>query len=255
MKQPTIIAVANQKGGVAKTTTASAVASILSSKHGYKVLCIDMDPQANLTDNSNAKQNKNLDEVIRGKLLISQCVQQTKNYDILAASISLAAMDQEMMGMVGREWKLAEAISADDKLAEYDYIIIDTPPALGNLTVASLVAAKKVIIPTLADANSTRGIYQLGQTIWNVRKYYNKELEILGVIFTRHDPRLKISKTMSSIAENLSDMLGTKVFQTYIRQTTVVSQASYFRQSVTDWEANSTVAKDYDSFVNELLGS
>lgn len=248
-----IIAVANQKGGVAKTTTTNNVAAILASKHGYKVLCIDMDPQANLTDNSAADQNKALDDVLRGKLLISECIQHTKNYDILASSISLAAMEQEMMGMMGRECKLDEAIQSDPKMKEYDYILIDTPPALGNLTVASLVAAQKVIIPTMADANSTRGIYQLGQTISNVRKYFNKNLEIVGILFTRYNPRLKISQAIAPMAKKIANMLDTDVFETFIRQATVVSEASYVRQSVTEWEKKSTVAQDYDSLVAELL--
>lgn len=248
-----IITVANQKGGVAKTMTSSAIAAMLSQRHGYKVLCIDMDPQANLTDNSGAEQNQALDNILRGQAKISDHIQKTENYDILGASISLAAMELELNGMLGREQRLKEAIESDAELAKYDYIIIDTAPSLGTLTVAALVASTDVLIPTMADINSTTGIHQLGNTISSVRKYFNHDLNTVGVVFTRYNPRAKISKQIKEVAEMLAEWLGTKVFDTFIRQSVIAVEANYCKQSLLDYGPKSTVADDYSALVDELL--
>lgn len=248
-----IITVANQKGGVAKTTTSSAIAATLSKKHGYNVLCIDMDPQANLTDNSDAEQNQALDNVLRGQTRISDHIQHTENYDILGASISLAAMELELNGMLGREQRLREAIESDPGLTGYDFIIIDTAPSLGTLTVAALVASTEVLIPTMADINSTTGIQQLGITIDSVRKYFNHDLRTIGVVFTRFNPRTNISKQIKEIAEMLAARLGTKVFNTFIRQSVIAAEANYLKQSLLAYNAKSTVSDDYSALVDELL--
>lgn len=248
-----IIAIANQKGVVAKTTTTSALASTLSRKHNKKVLCIDMDPQANLTDNSGAIQTDATDDILRGNALISDHIQKTSAYDILGASISLAAIELELSGVMGRECKLAEAIQSDPLLEEYDYILIDTPPALGTLTVASLVAANEVIIPTMADTNSTSGINQLGHTIHSVKKYFNRDLTIRGIVFTRYNPRLNISKQVKKLAEMLAATLDTKVFRSYIRQSVNAPEANYCRQSLIEYNPKSTVSQDYEALVAEIL--
>lgn len=251
---PEIIAIANQKGGVAKTTTTGAIAAVLGQKFGYKVLCIDMDPQANLTDNSGAQQNNHTDDVLRGNTAISEHIQKTKNYDILAASISLAAIEQELSGVMGREYKLAEAINSDSKLSAYDYILIDTPPSLGTLTVASLVAADAVIIPSLADINAARGIGQLGHTVHSVKKYFNRNLEIKGILLTRFVSRYNFSKVIKELTDMIADSLHTKVFDTYIRDTIKAPEANYSKQSLCDYNPKSTVSRDYEAFVCELLG-
>lgn len=248
-----IITVANQKGGVAKTTTSSAIAATLSKKHGRKVLCIDMDPQANLTDNSGAEQNQALDNVLRGQAKISDHIQETENYDILGACISLAAMELELNGMLGREQRLREAIESDPKLGSYDFIIIDTAPSLGTLTVAALVASTDVIIPTMADINSTTGIQQLGNTIDSVRKYFNRDLKTIGVVFTRFNPRTNISKQIKEVAQMLAAQLGTKIFDTFIRQSVVAAEANYCKKSLLDYNSGSTVSDDYAALVEEIL--
>lgn len=248
-----IIVVANQKGGVAKTTTTGAIASILVKKYGYKVLCLDMDPQANLTDNSGTKQSAIMDDVLRGRVKISDYVVSTSTYDILPSSISLAAMEQELSGVMGRECKLAEAISSDPELNRYDFILIDTPPSLSTLTVASLVAADEVIIPTTADLNASSGINQLGTIISGVKQYFNNNLKIHGIVFTRFDPRLNISKQINEVVDSLAGKLNTKVFSSSIRQSVNAPESAYMSVPIIEYNASSTVAKDYMSLTEELL--
>ena len=248
-----VIVVANQKGGVAKTTTTGALAAILAKKHGFKVLCLDMDPQANLTDNSGVEQNTAMDEVLLGEVKISDFIEKTPSYDILPSSISLATMEQKLSGVMGREYKLKEAISSDSSLSKYDYILIDTPPSLNILTVVSLVAADEVIIPTMADLNASSGIYQLGNIISSVKQYFNPNLKISGIVFTRFVPRFRISKQIRDIANLLADQLDTKVFSTYIRQSVNAPEATYMRKSLVDYNPTSKVAKDYEALVSELL--
>lgn len=245
-----VIIVANQKGGVAKTTTAGVIASAIASK-GFKVLGIDMDPQANFTDNCNVAQQRGVYEVLKGEARISDCAVSTGRYDVLPASILLAAIEQEL-NTYGREYRLKEALSEEDVKNVYDYVVIDTPPALGTLTVNALVAADYVLIPTMADINATKGISQLNETINAVRKYYNPELRISGILLTRFNPRLNISKKIKEISVEAAKVMNTRLFDTYIRASVAAPESHFMKTDLAEYSPDSTVFQDYEKFMEEF---
>lgn len=249
----TVIAVANQKGGVGKTVTSGAVASILAKNHQKRVLCIDMDPQANLTGDSGAEQNDFTTSVLRGTSMISDHIQHTKNYDILASDISLSIMEVELNGSLGREQRLREAIQSDPKLEVYDYVVIDTPPNLGTLSVTSLVAADYVLIPSFADIHSLNGVAQLGATIKSIRKFYNRNLSICGIVITRSETRTNLNKVIRDAAEDLASQIDTKVYQAMIRKENKVPEASVHRMNLIDYISQSKALQDYSDLVDEML--
>lgn len=263
------IVVANQKGGVAKTTTAGALATGLSipidipqlAKNAgqsiqivNRVLVIDMDPQGNFTDNCAATQSENgVYAVLKQQASILDCVQELPFYDILPASILLAAIEQELSSVMGREYRLREALLLPEVIASYDYVVIDTPPALGTLTVNALVAADEVLIPAMADINAIKGIRQLNETIQNVRKYFNPGLKISGILMTRFDPRLKLSRAIIEIAKKAAAELGTELYTMIIRAAVSAPEANYNQLDLFSYAPDSTVVQDYSEFIRVFL--
>lgn len=248
-----VIVVANQKGGVAKTTTAGAIASAIA-RGGNRVLAVDMDPQGNFTDNCNAEQSDmGVYAVLKDTATVAACVQHSELYDVLAASIALAAVEQELSGAMGREYRLREALAAPNVTGTYDFVVIDTPPALGTLTINALVAADYVLIPSMADINATKGISQLNDTIRNVRKYFNPNLKIAGILLTRFDRRLNISKAIQEVAENAANVMGTKLYGTVIRASVVAPESNYTRTDLFAYAPDSTVSEDYQNFMSEFV--
>lgn len=247
-----IITVANHKGGVAKTTTSGAVASILGKRYGYKVLCIDMDPQAHLTKNSGVSPDIHTIEVLRGTALISDYIQPSKNYDILPASRSLANVETELMNSVARE-QLKSAIERDPALDHYDFIIIDTPPNVGAFTMVSLMAATTVIIPTLPGNNNIEGVCFVGDMVANIKKYFHLSVQIGGIFFARCDERTRISRESRQDAEALADKFNTKVYKTFIRQAVATTEAANAKKDLIDYKPDNNAEKDYESLTRELL--
>lgn len=247
-----IIAIANQKGGVAKTTTAAALSAALSRK-GYRVLAIDMDPQGNLSDSFGIGwTDHGTYSVLKMQDKIGDAILQTETCDILPATIVLAGIEQEL-NTTGRECRLREVIEAGCLESVYDYILCDTPPALGTLTINALVAADAVLIPTTADMSALKGIDQLNMTIQNVRKYFNRNLKIAGILFTRYNPRANISKQIGELTEKVANTFGTSLFKTFIRPSVVVSESSGIAQNLWAYKPSSTVAQDYDNFTDEFI--
>ncbi len=254
----TVITVANQKGGVAKTTTSCALASALA-RQGKRVLAVDMDPQGNLTDKSGVPQNEDgtyaalKDEEPTGVLTIAHGKQPI--YDVLPASIYLAAIEQELSGVMGRECRLKEAFAAAGLKKRYDYVIIDTPPSLGTLTVNALVAADYVLIPAMADISAIKGISQLNSTIRNVKKYFNPKLKIAGILLTRCDARTNVAKKAKEVSKMLADTIGTNIYDGFIRASVVVPESGFQSRDLYDYAKDSTVAQDYEAFVGEFLNT
>lgn len=152
-------------------------------------------------------------------------IQHLERFDILPTSIILAGLEAELMTDVGKYFKLRDAIEKANLKDDYDYIITDTPPSLGVPTVNAIVAADGILVPTDADCDSINGIVQLSDTVRNVKKYCGVNPEILGIVFTKFDPRQNNSKTMLELAMRVADMLHTKVFQTFIRGAVAVREA------------------------------
>lgn len=245
-----VLAVINQKGGVGKSTTAAAIAAGLLLK-GYKTLAIDLDAQGNLTYNYAADSNKATAlGLLTGEVDADSAIQHTPSGDIIPASKALAGADA-FIADTGKEYRLKEAIEPIKPL--YDYIIVDTPPALGILTINALTAADGIIIPAQADIYSLQGIEQLNETIKPVKKYCNPQLKIEGILLTRYNARSILSREVAELAEQLAAKLKTKLFTTRIREAIAVKEAQISQQSLYSYAPKSNAAKDYLCFIDELL--
>jgi chromosome partitioning protein len=244
------IAVINQKGGVGKSTTAATVAAGLSLK-GYKTLSIDLDAQANLTYTAGAKTTgATALGVLTGEAKAENAIQNTDSGDIIAANKALAGADA-FIADTGKEYRLKEAL--ESVKAAYDYIIIDTPPALGILTINALTACDSVIIPAQADIYSLQGIEQLAETMKPVKKYCNPALKIEGILLTRYSPRSVLSREVAELAEQLAARLGTKVFKATIREAIAVKEAQISQQTLYQYAPKAKVTEDYTALIEELI--
>jgi chromosome partitioning protein len=235
---------------VGKSTTAAALAAGLSLK-GFSVLSIDLDAQGNMTYTAGAKTDgATALEVLTGEVKPADAIQRTNNGDIIAANKSLAGADI-FISDTGKEYRLLEAF--ENMKDNYDYIIIDTPPALGILTVNALTACNNVVIPAQADIYSLQGIEQLSETIKPVKKYCNPNLNISGILLTRYNSRSILSREVAELAEQLASRLGTKLFKTTIREAIAVKEAQISRRSLFDYAPKAKVTADYSAFIAEFL--
>lgn len=244
-----IIAVANQKGGVAKSTTAGAVGAGLH-RRGYRVLLVDLDAQANLSYSLNAAGRAlSSMEVLTGTAAINDAIFSTSSGDIVPASPALATADLVVTD-TGKEYRLKEALTPIK--AAYDYIILDCPPSLGILTVNALTACSSVIIPSQADIYSLQGLGQLIRTVQAVKKYCNSGITIKGLLLTRYNARTILSRDMKDLLDDTAKQLGTRVFTTFIRECTAIKEAQAKKESIFDYAPSSNGAKDYNSLIDEL---
>lgn len=247
-----IVTVANRKGGVGKTATAQALGAGLI-KRGYKVLYIDLDSQSNLTNalgiDSRTIEASSL-EVLEGSSNASEAIISTDRGDILPASPDLAKADRIIEG-TGSEYRLKEELQ--NIAGRYDFVIIDTPPALGILVINALTASEKVIIPAQADLYSLQGIEQLYGAVETVRRYTNKSLTIAGVLLTRYTPRSIISQDMKSNLSDLAEQIGSKLYQAQIREGVAVREAQATQTDILTYDPKSNPASDYEAFIKEFL--
>lgn len=245
-----IFAVINQKGGVGKSTTAAALGAGLTLK-GYHVLYIDLDAQGNLTFSMGAGASAlSALEILTGTASASDAIRHTDMGDIIPASPALAGADN-LITATGKEYRLKEAL--EPILGVYDYIVIDTPPALGILTVNALTACTGAIIPAQADVYSLQGIAMLGQTIDTVRKYCNRDLTVKGILLTRYNSRAVLSRDMADLIAQTAQQLKSKLYQTKIRECTALKEAQAVQQDIFSYAPRSNAAADYKALVAEIL--
>lgn len=254
----TVITVANQKGGVGKSTTADAIGAGLIAR-GYKVLFVDEDAQGNLSYTLQAKTAGvlTLADLLQNTLkngtrtMTFEAIQHMPDGDVIASSPALAGTDTVFADTVGREYKLKEIL--EPVLTYYDYVVIDTPPTLGTLTVNALTAADWLIAPVQADTYSLIAVDQLAGTLNTVKKYCNPKLEFKGVLLTRYNKRTILSREVAERLSETAASCGTKLFGTRIRECTAIKEAQLMRQSIFAYAPKSNAAADYGEFLGEIL--
>lgn len=247
-----VITVTNQKGGIGKSTTAHAIGAGYSLLKGFNTLLVDIDPQANLTIATGAKRvpNKSTYELLTGKTTAKEIIQPIKDkLAIMPASNQLSRVSVELAD-TGKEYRLKEALELI--LNEYDYIIIDTPPALSVLTVNALTIANRVVIPAQADLFSLEAIKELADTIGVVKKYTNPALTVEGVLLTRYQPRSILTQELTDLITETASTLKTKVFSTKIREAIAIKEAQAMHEDIFSYAPKSKVASDYRAFFKEL---
>ncbi len=247
-----IIAVVNRRGGVGKTATAHAIGAGLAHR-GYKILFVDLDSQTNLTYDLAADQLRHrysAIDLLTGAATADKVIQHKAKWDLIPASAALATADA-IITATGKEYKLKEALQPLSGL--YDFCIVDTPPALNILTVNALTAAAGAIIPAQAEIHSLQGIGLLAETIEQVKRYCNKDLQIYGVVLTRYSGRAILSQDMKANLEAVAEQLGTKVYHTPIRECISLKEAQAVQQDIFTYAPRSNAAKDYTELVEELL--
>jgi len=246
-----IISIINQKGGVGKSTTAHALGSGMTMR-GFKVLFVDLDGQGNLSQTVNADDPEySVLDVLLGRVSAKDAIYRSDGEHILASSSLLAGADT-LIVEVGKEFRLKEAL--EFIYNDYDYIILDTPPALGILTINALTASTSIIIPAQADIYSLQGIDQLMGTVETVKKYCNPDLSIKGILLTRYNPRTVLTRDITEIIQYKARELGAAFYSNPIRENISVKEAQVSRTNIFNYAPKSNAAEDYHSFLEEVLG-
>jgi chromosome partitioning protein len=244
-----VIAFANQKGGVAKTTTTLNLA-VAFAESGHRVLCVDMDPQGNLTMSQGIDPDSlelSMYDVLAQGTSIREVIRR-REVDVACSSIDLAGAEIAMSTMIGRERALERAFKPI--LEDYDFICIDTPPSLGLLTINALTAADKVIVPVQCEYLSMRGLIQLQNTLQMIREHLNPDVEIEGILPTLMDTRTVHAKEAIEILE---ENFGDRVFASRIRKTIRFAEAPVKGMSVLKYEPDGIAAQSYRDLAQEVL--
>ncbi len=246
-----VISIANQKGGVGKTTTAVNLSACIA-QNGYRVLLIDVDPQGNATSGLGveATDEKSVYDVLVDDVEIKETVNNTviKKLDVCPANIDLAGAEIELVSMVSRETRLKYAIEGIKD--NYDYIIIDCPPSLGLITLNSFTASDSILVPIQCEYYALEGLGQLMNTVKLVQRHLNPNLSIEGVVLTMFDPRTSLSK---QVAEEVEKYFGSKVFQTIIPRNIRLSEAPSHGLPITLYDPDSKGADTYKKLAKELI--
>ena len=247
-----IITVTNQKGGVGKTTTSLSLINALHMQ-GCRVLGVDLDPQGSLGFSAglDIENSTTIYEVFKGTAQVEDAIVETDLGDILPSNILLSTAELEF-NSPGREYMLKNQLQ--HVAGRYDHIIIDTPPALNVLTVNAYVASAALIIPMAPEILSLLGISQILDTINTVRKYYNPDLRVLGILLNKYNMRLTLNREVLELSEEIARRLDTKVFETKIRSSVTVAEAPAHGESVLSYAPTSNPALDFQSLLDELMG-
>jgi chromosome partitioning protein len=250
MPECRIVVFANQKGGVGKTSATHAFATGLVAK-GFAVLAVDLDPQSNLSFILGTDYDApTIYDLMKGALDAEKCVQRTAQCDLIGGSLMLSGADLEFND-TGREYIVAEAI---EPLKErYDFIVMDSPPQLGVLTINALTAAHDVIIPMGADTFSLQGLAQLNATIAKVRKRCNPGLNIAGLLMARYNGRTVLGRELREEIAARAEMLGSRLYDTIIRDSVSVKEAQTMRESLFAAAPKAGATTDYMDFIEEYL--
>ena len=244
-----IISIINKKGGVAKTTTALALAAGLS-KFGLKVLAIDCDAQANFSKASNGAEDVvGTFDILTGKEDINDAVQELSIYDLIGADKRLTGIDT-VLNKPGREYRLKKALAQLKKT--YDFCVIDNPPALNVAVANALAASSKVIICTTAEAFSVDGIMEISAVLDDIREFINHELKVDGILITLFTPRTIIGQHQKGQLQRIAEAMNTRVYNTFIRRCNTISVSQSERKSVFEYP-KSNAAIDYFNFLEEFL--
>ena len=246
-----VIAIANQKGGVGKTTTAINVSSILAKK-GKKVILIDGDPQGNATSGLGVDKNVefSLYDVLINEIDINLTLQNTcvKNLKLCPSNVNLAGAEAELVNLMSREQRLKEKL--DEIKDEYDYIIIDCPPSLGLVTLNIFTASDSILIPVQCEYYALEGLGQLINTINLVKKHLNKNLAIEGAVLTMYDMRTNLS---NQVVREVKRYFDDKVYRTVIPRNVKLSEAPSYGMPISLYDPNSKGARCYEKLAREII--
>lgn len=250
---PQVITITNQKGGVGKTTTATALMVGLHQR-GARVLGVDLDPQGNLGFSLGLEIGAGYTtyDVLSRAHSIEECISKTEYGDVIPSDILLSAAEVEFTAP-RREFMLEEQLQLVQE--QYDFIIIDTPPALNILTINAYVASTGLIIPMEPEILSLVGVSQLRDTYETIQKSYNPRLKILGILMNQFNHRLRLHRDVLDMAEEVAEQIGTQVFSTKIRRSIDVASAPAYGQSVLTYRPHSNSAMDYRKIVDAVAGT
>ena len=246
-----VISVANQKGGVGKTTTTVNLATLLAKK-GKKVLLIDTDPQGNATSGLGITKELELSvyDILIGETTFNEVIQETtiKNLKVCPSNISLAGAEVELVSMMSREQRLKTKL--DEIKDQYDYILIDCPPSLGLITLNAFTASDSVLIPVQCEYYALEGLGQLLNTVELVRKHLNKNLYVEGALLTMYDIRTNLA---NQVVKEVKKFFQNKVYKTVIPRNVRVSEAPSYGMPITIYDPKSKGARSYEKFAKEFL--